>query len=561
MGTNEDLREALEQELRTVAQFPNYNPGPVLRFDTTGTVLLANRAALRLLGDEELEGKRWLDLCPGMNEELWTKALAATDEPFAHDARFGEQAFSFNHVRAEGADLVFAFGTDITKRINAEQEVREIARFPDMNPGPVLRLDPTSVVLLNNAAAQTVFGADLLGSYWLEICPGIDREFWDRVLASEDIVPLEAAVGDQVFVFHHRHDAKTELVFVFGSEITALKLTERALLQSEKMATLGTLAAGVAHELNNPAAATRRAADQLQEALDALSSANEAADTLGLGADALVRLAELQKRARLAVTDQTALDPLTRADRESEIEDWLDDADVDGAWELAPSLTSAGFTADGLDAMGDELDVAEVGAIAAVAARTFAVYALSQQIGEGSSRISQIVTALKGYSYLGQAPAQNVDLHADLDNTLVILNSKLKNGVHVTKDYATSLPPIPGFGGELNQVWTNLIDIAIDAMNGEGELTVRTREEGSYVRVDIVDNGPGIPEDVQSRIFDPFFTTKEQGKGTGLGLSTSYSIVVEKHGGTMSVESVPGRTQFEVRLPTGSLSDGSATDE
>jgi signal transduction histidine kinase len=177
------------------------------------------------------------------------------------------------------------------------------------------------------------------------------------------------------------------------------------------------------------------------------------------------------------------------------------------------------------------------------------VYVLLNEIKQGSARISEIVGALKSYSYLGQAPIQLINVHEGIDNTLVILRNKLKTGVTVVREYDSNLPPISAYGSELNQVWTNILDNAWDAMSGNGMITIRTKRDGANIAVEIEDNGPGIPREIQTRIFDPFFTTKEPGKGTGLGLSTSYSIVVEKHNGTITVTSEPGKTCFRVTLP------------
>jgi signal transduction histidine kinase len=177
------------------------------------------------------------------------------------------------------------------------------------------------------------------------------------------------------------------------------------------------------------------------------------------------------------------------------------------------------------------------------------VYTLLHEIGQGSARLSEIVGAVKGYSYLGQAPVQAVDPHEGLENTLVILRSKLTAGIHVRRDYGADVPKIQAYGSELNQVWTNLLDNAIDAMGGTGEITIRTRRQGAWVVVEIEDDGPGIPDQIQNRIFDPFFTTKEPGKGTGLGLSLSHRIITQQHKGEIRVESQPGRTRFTVKLP------------
>jgi signal transduction histidine kinase len=199
--------------------------------------------------------------------------------------------------------------------------------------------------------------------------------------------------------------------------------------------------------------------------------------------------------------------------------------------------------------LADALEPEALAAVLVRAASAFPVYRLVHEIGEASGRVSEIVAALKSYSFLGQAPVQAVDLHEGLDSTLVILRAKLKDGVDVHREYSTELPPVPVYGSDLNQVWTNLLDNAIDAMNGKGTITIRTRRDRDWAVVEIEDDGPGIPEAVRARIFDPFFTTKEPGSGTGLGLSTSYSVVTEKHHGSIAVESQPGLTRFTVRLP------------
>jgi signal transduction histidine kinase len=198
-----------------------------------------------------------------------------------------------------------------------------------------------------------------------------------------------------------------------------------------------------------------------------------------------------------------------------------------------------------------------LGAVVEWAARVFPVHALIYEIAEGSARISEIVVALKSYVYLGQAPLVAVDIHEGLDNTLVILRGKLRDGVNVHREYCTDMPKVPAYGSELNQVWTNLLDNAIDAMGGHGNITIRTRHEDGFAVVEIEDDGPGIPADVQARVFDPFFTTKAPGQGTGLGLSTSHAIVVDKHKGAMRVESRPGQTRFIVSLPQDPTTEGS----
>jgi signal transduction histidine kinase len=324
---------------------------------------------------------------------------------------------------------------------------------------------------------------------------------------------------------------------------------EVTLRQSEKLATLGKLSAGMAHELNNPAAAAQRGADRLQDTFSHLQQTYLRLCKLNLTETQLSMLADLDQLAQARARKPVYLDALARRDYESELESWLDEQDVDSAWEIAPTLVSLGYQHAELERLMVGLSPEQFVATIEWLNASATIYSLAEEVSQGAGHISEIVRALKTYTYMDQAPIQTVDIHESLDNTLIILRSKLASGISVRRDFAADLPKIEAFGSELNQVWTNIIDNAIDAMHGQGEIVLSTRYAYPWVTVEIEDNGPGIPESILPHVFDPFFTTKPPGKGTGLGLNISHNIIVQKHHGRVSVSSQPGKTRFEVRLP------------
>jgi signal transduction histidine kinase len=324
---------------------------------------------------------------------------------------------------------------------------------------------------------------------------------------------------------------------------------EVALRQNEKLATLGRLSAGLAHELNNPAAAAGRAAAQARAELERHHRFELGLIEAGLGPATLVRLRELGARALTREVSPETLDAITRSDREAAAEDWLAERGVPEAWSLAPALVAVGCREEELAAVAASFPGSHLAPVLGWLASLAASAQALEELAEATGRISAIVKALKGYVYLDRAPVQDVDLHEGLDDTLMMLRGRLRDGVRVRRDYAPDLPRIEAYGGELNQVWTNLIDNAITAMGGRGELGIATRSEGDWVVVEISDNGPGIPPDVLENVFDPFFTTKAPGEGTGLGLSISHGIIVDHHKGRIGVTSRPGETRFTVRLP------------
>jgi signal transduction histidine kinase len=325
---------------------------------------------------------------------------------------------------------------------------------------------------------------------------------------------------------------------------------EVMLRQSEKLATLGKLSAGMAHELNNPAAAAQRGAAQLQATFSHLQQTHLKLGELNLDDSQLESLLTLDSLAQQRAKEPADMDSLKRSDREYEVETWLEEQGIENAWEVAPTLVNLGYDCDALNTLVVSFTHSQFCAVICWLSDTHTIYSLLEEIGQGTGRISELVRALKDYTYLDQASVQTVDIHDGLDSTLVILRSKLRQGgVTVRRDYDPDLPQIQALGSELNQVWTNIIDNAIGAMNGDGEITLRTRHDELWVIVDIEDNGSGIPEEVIPNLFEPFSTTKPPGEGTGLGLNISHNIIVQKHKGRIDVHSRPGKTRFEVRLP------------
>jgi len=328
-----------------------------------------------------------------------------------------------------------------------------------------------------------------------------------------------------------------------------VKEIEVMLKQREKLAALGKLSAGLAHELNNPAAAGGRAAGQLRCCVQSLHSLALKLNYHQLTKVQVEFLSDFQQQAAERAIASPALDPLTQSDREEEVTDWLEEHDVTNGWKLACNLVGAGLDIQQLDCLAEHIPSNALSDVVAWLEATLAQMGLINEVEQSTVRISQLVKAVKEYSYMDQAPQQEIDIHEGLESTLTILGHELKHGVVVKREYDRSLPKICAYGSELNQVWTNLIDNAIDAMGGKGQIRLRTSRENNCLLVEIADNGQGIPPEIQSHIFDPFFTTKGVGEGTGLGLDITYRIVVKRHHGDIQVFSQPGDTRFQVRLP------------
>ncbi|QIJ60929.1 cyclic nucleotide-binding domain-containing protein [Streptomyces sp. JB150] len=333
----------------------------------------------------------------------------------------------------------------------------------------------------------------------------------------------------------------------FGS-----KNTQRMIGQRERLLALGSLSAGLTHELNNPAAAAVRATEALRERVAKMRHKLSVISAGPYPREVLAHLIEIQQRTAERVGKAPALSPLEASDREDAIADWLDDHGIQDGWRLAPTFVQAGLDLDWLDQVAAAVDEPVLPGAIGWLNYTVETELLMDEIADATARISHLVDAAKQYSQLDRAPYRIADVHELLDSTLLMLSGKIGERIKIVKEYDRTLPPVPAYPAELNQVWTNLIDnavSAIDSAGGEGTLTVRTAREHDRLLVEFRDTGPGVAPEIRDRIFDPFFTTKPVGEGTGLGLDISWRIVVNKHHGSLQVESVPGDTRFQVLLP------------
>lgn len=336
----------------------------------------------------------------------------------------------------------------------------------------------------------------------------------------------------------------TATLAILKTMATRLGNTEAVLRQHDTLAGLGRIAAGLAHELNNPASAVKRGAVELDAKLREIETATFALHQTGLDDVQLARV-----RGFAAPRPTVSESAMQRARREQRIEAALEGRGIGNAWELAPALVALHWTEAAVDDLSSSLPITALSAALAWIVATTSTRSIARDVADAAGRISDLVDAVKSHSHLGEAPVQEVDLHAGLDSTLALFRHKLTD-VAVHKTYG-ALPKIMAHGSELNQVWTNLIDNALHAMAGKGELALITRHDGECVVVEVIDSGTGIPAEILPEIWKPFFTTKGVGEGTGLGLHLVHNVVTQRHRGTITVESRPGRTCFRVALPIG----------
>jgi signal transduction histidine kinase len=334
-----------------------------------------------------------------------------------------------------------------------------------------------------------------------------------------------------------------------GSQIQGYAARD-TVARHERLVALGSVTAGLTHELNNPVTAVVRATARLR---DMMTEMREKVGTMvrsQLPADKLEAIADLAGRALEQRRQAPALSPLETSDREDEMAEWLEDHGVASAWDIAPTLVAAGVGVDWLEELAKVLPPPHVEIGLSYPVRALESDFMLDEITDAAERISGLLASAKQYTQMDRAPLQSFDIHEGLDATLTMLAHKLGDDIEIVREYDRSLPKIAAFPGELNQVWTNLIDNAADAMEGHGKLTVRTAALGDdRIMVEIGDTGPGVPDEVRTRVFEPFFTTKDVGQGTGLGLDIAWQIVVGRHNGEIRVESTPGDTRFQVVLP------------
>jgi len=358
------------------------------------------------------------------------------------------------------------------------------------------------------------------------------------------VLPIRALVfpaGKFPELFQRMPELSQRLVGLLTDRVRNVTREEQ---QREKLAALGKLSAGLAHELNNPSAAARRSAAALRDCLQRLRFARR---STSLGPEDCGLLAQREEEIRSVLKPAPYKDEFARVEREEAIQSWLEGRGVTEAWKLAPLLAEDNLTDAQLESFAAAAG-ASLGPELTRFGTLLEMERIAAELEHSTARISDLIKAIKEYSYMDQAPLQEVDIKSSLETTLTIMHHKLKRGIVVAREYEANLPKVMAYGSELNQVWTNLIDNAADAMKEKGKLLVRVVRENDYVLVEIADDGPGIPPEVQSRIFEPFFTTKGVGEGTGLGLDVVHRIV-RKMRGLVTVKSVSGDTRFQVRIP------------
>ncbi|MGH3876221.1 MAG: ATP-binding protein [Actinophytocola sp.] len=386
----------------------------------------------------------------------------------------------------------------------------------------------------------------------------VDQQYPATVRAVTDCEFLALPVAEFAAKFRQWFSMAVHLL---DGMFVGFRNTQELIAQRERLLALGKLTAGLTHELNNPAAAAVRASETLRERFAGMRHKLAMLADGRFDGEQLHELTILQEKFVGRIATAEPLTPMQESDLEDELGEWLDEREVPGGWDLAPVFVGAGLTTGDLDDIAEAVEPGFFEPALRWLAYTVETENLLSEIKDSTTRISKLVNAAKMYSQLDRSPHQETDLHEGLKATLIMMAGKIPPGVRVVKDFDRTLPRVPAYPAELNQVWTNLIDNALDAMGDVGTLTIRTGRDGDSALVEVVDTGPGVPEELRRRVFEPFFTTKGVGRGTGLGLDVSWRVITNRHGGDLQVYSEPGDTRFQVRLPLHAPDRLDATEE